>query len=258
MLADALDLVKTSSVDPLWTCAANGHSRPRALLACSPPYLALSLYSTNHPLMEAPLSPRTHKSFDDTASLTSFNPFNDEDENDQSGYALVTSLLSKVKNTFAPPLSFTSPAPPPSTSNVIAIDFAKRASGTSAPVTNGAGSRDRPTGLSRAPSRPAPPVISLTPVVSESPSYIPEPEVSRPYIPQPHRNSPTDAEISYGTTIPGFPIPDDVRSVRTMGSLKRTESVSKVVRRLRGEGMFCVNSATTLLSPYVFFFRPFA
>jgi 1-phosphatidylinositol-3-phosphate 5-kinase len=80
----------------------------------------------------------------------------------------------------------------------------------------------------------------LTPVVSESPSYIPEVEVtSRAYAhhqKHAHTHSLTDADVAYGTTIPGFPIPDDVRSVRTVGSLKRTESVSKIIRRLRGEG----------------------
>src|ERR1700753_622022 len=50
---------------------------------------------------------------DDAPCLTSFNPFSEEDENDQSSYALVTSLLSRVKNTFAPTLATSSgPAPP--------------------------------------------------------------------------------------------------------------------------------------------------
>lgn len=44
----------------------------------------------------------------------------------------------------------------------------------------------------------------------------------------------------YGTFIPGFPMPDsDARSIRTTASVnnfKRTASVSKVIRRLRGEG----------------------
>lgn len=41
----------------------------------------------------------------------------------------------------------------------------------------------------------------------------------------------------YGTSIPGFAIPDDARSVRTVASTKRGASVSKVIRRLRGEGL---------------------
>jgi 1-phosphatidylinositol-3-phosphate 5-kinase len=41
----------------------------------------------------------------------------------------------------------------------------------------------------------------------------------------------------YSTSIPGFPMQDDARSIRTAGSLKKNNSVSKVIRRLRGEGM---------------------
>jgi 1-phosphatidylinositol-3-phosphate 5-kinase len=41
----------------------------------------------------------------------------------------------------------------------------------------------------------------------------------------------------YGTTIPGFSIPEDARSIRTSVSVKRSASVSKVIRRIRGEGM---------------------
>jgi 1-phosphatidylinositol-3-phosphate 5-kinase len=40
----------------------------------------------------------------------------------------------------------------------------------------------------------------------------------------------------YGTTIPGFSIPEDARSIRTATSVKRSASVSKVIRRIRGEG----------------------
>jgi 1-phosphatidylinositol-3-phosphate 5-kinase len=41
----------------------------------------------------------------------------------------------------------------------------------------------------------------------------------------------------YGTTIPGFSIPEDTKSIRTSVSVKRSASVSKVIRRIRGEGM---------------------
>ena len=45
------------------------------------------------------------KIVDDVTILTSFNPFSEEDENDQSSYALVSSLFSKVKNSLSAPLS---------------------------------------------------------------------------------------------------------------------------------------------------------
>ena len=83
-----------------------------------------------------------------------------------------------------------------------------------------------------------PPLISLTPVVSELPSFNADQD-SRP----PSRGAfltPSGSEAwdsgMYGTSIPGFPIQDDARSIRTMGSVRRSDSVSKAIRRIRGEG----------------------
>jgi 1-phosphatidylinositol-3-phosphate 5-kinase len=39
------------------------------------------------------------------------------------------------------------------------------------------------------------------------------------------------------TNIPGFPIADDARSLRTVASARQNDSVSKIIRRLRGEGL---------------------
>jgi 1-phosphatidylinositol-3-phosphate 5-kinase len=48
-----------------------------------------------------------------------------------------------------------------------------------------------------------------------------------------------NAELSQNFSyVPGFPLPqDDVRSVRSLGFAKKTGSVSKIIRRLRGEGL---------------------
>src|SRR6266404_1793729 len=54
-------------------------------------------------------SSASYRPQEDVASLTSFNPFSEEDEHDQSSYALMTSLFSKVKNTFTTPLSSAPP-----------------------------------------------------------------------------------------------------------------------------------------------------
>ena len=48
----------------------------------------------------------------------------------------------------------------------------------------------------------------------------------------------------FGNTIPGFPIQDDARSIKTStGSLHRSGSVSKVIRRIRGEGALAIPQA---------------
>ena len=181
--------------------------------------------------------PRQHsfKTIDDVASLTSFNPFSEEDEHDQSSYAIVTSLFSKVKNTLAAPLTsaVTSTTPTAQSNPPTAKDATSTINISTRPQP------DRPNSLDIVPSNPAPPLVFLTPVVSEAPSY--NSEYDRP----PSRGglfySPTESnEALYGTTIPGFPIPDDARSIRTSGSanLRRTASVSKVIRRIRGEGVY--------------------
>ena len=75
--------------------------------------------------------------------------------------------------------------------------------------------------------------MSLTPAQSELPTYAAELDSAgsqRPYA------GGLDGP-EYGTSIPGFPIPDDARSIKTSTSLHRSSnSVSKVMRRLRGEG----------------------
>src|SRR5882762_8197778 len=57
---------------------------------------------------------RSSTKLDDVSCLTSFNPFSEEDENDQSSYTLVTSLFSRMKNSLAAPLSAVSSASAPS------------------------------------------------------------------------------------------------------------------------------------------------
>jgi 1-phosphatidylinositol-3-phosphate 5-kinase len=192
----------------------------------------------------------TTKLEDSITSLTSFNPFSEEDENDQSSYTLVTSLFSRVKNSLAAPLSAVASA----SSNVTSANAGGQGHmGTneprrpSLPTTQNSQSTfsshrlsyaaDRPNSLTVVPSNLAPPLVSLTPVVSEAPSFITEYDgTSRngnggytPVLEGP------DGGV-FGTSIPGFPIQDDARSIRTSGSLNRSGSVSKVIRRIRGEG----------------------
>jgi 1-phosphatidylinositol-3-phosphate 5-kinase len=176
---------------------------------------------------------RNVKIMDDVTSLTSFNPFSEEDEHDQSSYAIVTSLFEKVKNTLAAPLSSAVTSGSPAT----AVNPPPAKDVTSPVNASSRSHPERPHSLALVPSNPAPPLVSLTPVVSEAPSY--NAEYDRP----PSRGglfySPTESnEGLYGTAIPGFPIADDARSIRTTGSanLRRTASVSKVIRRIRGEG----------------------
>lgn len=186
------------------------------------------------------------KLVDDVTSLTSFNPFSEEDENDQSSYTLVTSIFSRMKNTLSAPLS-----------SAVAV-----ASNSTIPSNNGVGgsisggeqkrpsytlqthssfssrtSAERPNPLLPAQSQAAPPLVSLTPAQSEVPTY------NLDYDRSPSRSgtfySPGvesgDGGL-FGTAIPGFPIQDDARSIKTTTSLHRSGSVSKVIRRIRGEG----------------------
>lgn len=182
---------------------------------------------------------------EDVTSLTSFNPFSEEDENDQSSYALMTSILSKVKNTFTTPLSSASPpsiagasaAGPPNSAPT-----ERRRPSTSvlqihSPNESSHSFLERPPSLAVVPSLAAPPLVSLTPVVSEGLSFNIDFDLSTP------RGALINASASdsldggmYGTTIPGFSIPEDARSIRTSVSVKRSASVSKVIRRIRGEG----------------------
>ena len=191
-------------------------------------------------------SQASNKPLEDVASLTSFNPFSEEDEHDQSSYALMTSLISKVKNTFTTPLSS---ALPPSTAGASAAcppnsAPAERRRPAASLVQNHASnessrsSTDRPLSLNVVPSHVAPPLVSLTPVVSEGLSFNIDFDLPLP------RGAFINTSVSdsldgglYGTTIPGFSIPEDSRSIRTTASIKRSASVSKVIRRIRGEGM---------------------
>ncbi|KIK70502.1 hypothetical protein GYMLUDRAFT_972544 [Collybiopsis luxurians FD-317 M1] len=197
--------------------------------------------SPAQPTFNSPLSgSRSSSKFnDDVTSLTSFNPFSEEDENDQSSYTLVTSIFSRMKNSLAAPLSSANAAAPNSTSSfnaLSAIDQKRPSAQLNGPSRPSAG--DRPNSLSAAQAIPAPPLVSLTPAQSEAPTYSVEYERS------PSRTGMFYSESGdgglFGTSIPGFPIPDDARSIKTTGSLHRSGSVSKVIRRIRGEGAYFI------------------
>ncbi len=204
-----------------------------ATLATSPVFSPKSRTSTKLP--------------DDVTSLTSFNPFSDEDEHDQSSYALVTSLISRVKNTLSAPLSSSvagaaSNIPPPTTSpTAVGIhNEARRPSLQTTQTQSSSNSRasasDRRHPLIPSLAQAAPPLVSLTPAQSEFPLYNPELERSSSrnggtFVPVSEAN-----EVAFGTSIPGFPIQDDARSIKTTTSVQLPGSVSKVFRRIRGEG----------------------
>lgn len=178
---------------------------------------------------------------DDVTSLTSFNPFSEEDENDYSSYALVTSLFSRMKNSFAAPLTSSTLSPPPNGTLGALTGEQKRpsvASVNASAFSSRSSAPERPSSLTVVPSRTAPPLVSLTPVVSDPPSFGTEldrsPSRSGQYTPV---YETPDGGL-FGTAIPGFPIQDDARSIRTTASLNRSASVSKVIRRIRGEGRY--------------------
>lgn len=153
-------------------------------------------------------------------TLTSSNPFQDEDEHDQSGYAYVSSFLSRVFS--GVPVAKPQPAPAHSIS----------AAGSDGHIRIS----ERKGSLNVIPKAPAPPLVSVTPVISETPRVqdVDSP-VSRTGL---FGFGTADGNEPYGTAIPGFPIADDARSIKTSTSVghKRGASVSKVIRRLRGEG----------------------
>lgn len=160
----------------------------------------------------------------DANSLTSFNPFSEEDEAAESSYTLVTSLFSRMRNTLS------SATPSITTSSTAAPTIVSHSTSKLAP-------EHRSTGLAiRSSKRAAPPLVSVTAVVSEAPSFHQDLSMRS------GQNTPTMLETPdggiFGTSIPGFPIQDDARSIRTSHSLGRSSSdVSKVMRRIRGEGM---------------------
>lgn len=190
---------------------------------------------------------RSSTRLDDVASLTSFNPFAEEDENEQALYTL-TSLLSRVKNTFTNSTSITAAPPTTRDSNVPIIPAGsdqRRSSYATMPSQTSSAVTEKPLSLTTAPAQIAPPLVSLTPAQSETPTFSIEYDTSLP------RRTALYSPIydagegaSFGTSIPGFPIQDDARSIRTTTSLHRSGSVSKVMRRLRGEGMFNSNFPT--------------
>ncbi|KAG6380808.1 hypothetical protein JVT61DRAFT_5192 [Boletus reticuloceps] len=178
---------------------------------------------------------------DDVISLTSFNPFSEEDENDQSSYALVTSLFSRMKSSFATPLAVASTVPPPPGPQSVPNNDQRRPSATTlynnhSSFSSKSSSEQRPVSLKLVSAVPAPPLVSLTPVVFEAPSFGHDSDrsLSRGAHIPPFYEAPDGGAV--GTSIPGFPIQDDARSIRTSASLNRSASVSKVIRRIRGEG----------------------
>ena len=185
-----------------------------------------------------PRSRSSTKLADDVTSLTSFNPFSEEDENDQSSYALVTSLFSRMKNSLAAPLS-NGPVPSNSPNTPAEIRRPSHTMQTQSSFPS-RGSNEKPNSLKAAThANPAPPLVSLTPAQSDLPTYHPE------YDRSPSRSGMLSSSVYevpeggfFSTSIPGFPIQDDARSIKTTGSLHRSNSVSKVIRRIRGEGKY--------------------
>ena len=185
-----------------------------------------------------PGAPRGRPTRQEDFTLTSFNPFSEEDEH--SSYALVTSLFSKVRNTFAVPLT-SALAPverkPPATPVAI-VQPQSTASTSREYLPKFPEPRERRSSFGTIGGRfAAPPVVSLTPVVSELPTL----SLSTEALPTRGGRfgfiTPDAGEGTYGTAIPGFPIADDARSIKTTTSVgPKNASVSKVIRRLRGEG----------------------
>lgn len=184
---------------------------------------------------------------DDVTSLTSFNPFSEEDEH-ESSYTLVSSLFTRVKNSFTAPLSSAvAVASGGSSSSANAKETAtqneqRRVSGgpvqLTSPVMRPVPDKLRPKIAGTPGPSLAPPLVSVIPAIPETPTFNadydkPQNKGSLFYSPT------TDVNESglFGTAIPGFPIQDDARSIHTTASLKRSASVSKVIRRIRGEGL---------------------
>ncbi|EJD52194.1 hypothetical protein AURDEDRAFT_181710 [Auricularia subglabra TFB-10046 SS5] len=195
----------------------------------------------------------------DAATLTTFNPFSDEDEREQSSYALVTSLLTKVKHTLSAPLHASAPAPPQpaqtqtplqqrgseSTVQTVSSASSKTPSEPVAPPRpRHRSSRDRPHALLKTaalkPTGIAPPLVSRTPAVPEPITYSSNAhaESSRMASGSYYAES-VDIYGSIGTSIPGFPnIQDDAKSIHTVASASLTAlnnvqkgSVSKAIRK---------------------------
>ncbi|CAE7226835.1 unnamed protein product [Rhizoctonia solani] len=181
---------------------------------------------------------------DSPVTLTTHNPFGDDDPGGQGGYTLVTSIFSKMKNPFAangPPgtiasgnVSTTPVVAPPaneSANKPMNKPISKVTTPTNPPSPSRAPSLKPATkSLKPGGSNPAPPLVSFAPIAVEQPRYVAEGAYASP-------QTYDGVERMYGTSIPGFAIPDDARSVRTVASTRRGASVSKAIRRLRGEGL---------------------
>lgn len=186
----------------------------------------------------------------DPNTMTSFpNPFAEDDEQGQSSYNLVTSFLSKMKSSISAPLSSGSPGsstistvsmPSPSVTSQGATGAqtveSRRPSLTATQTTSASSistkaPSDRPHhSLFKGAPVVAPPLVSLTPAQSEVPTFDNGQRTGMPYSPYDWQGG------SFGNSIPGFPIADDTRSIKTATTLHRSHSVSKVMRRIRGEG----------------------
>jgi len=176
-------------------------------------------------------------------TLTSFNPFSEEDEH--SSYALVSSLFSKVRNTFAAPLTSalaTAERKPPAA----AVQSQSAASTSRESLPKVPELKERRSSFGSLGGRfAALPVVSLTPVVSDSPTFNISTETPSTRGGLFGFIAPDTVEGTYGTAIPGFPIADDARSIKTSTSVgPRNASVSKVIRRLRGEGEHSIADLT--------------
>ncbi|VDB86931.1 unnamed protein product [Peniophora sp. CBMAI 1063] len=189
---------------------------------------------------------------EDVTSLYSANPFSDEDEEETS---IMSSFISRFKSTFNSPAT-SAISYPSITATVNATTPPPSARPTSPPIprrpSNSAtqsiessrtSSSKQLAPLSMTSSNIAPPLISLTPVQSEAPSFDFPQDIPRSSSRNAAFMTPSVSEAAWdgGTSIPGFPIPDDARSIRTMtsvnGHFRRSDSVSKVIRRIRGEGL---------------------
>lgn len=223
-------------------------------ISTEPPSAPTTPFSGSH--CDQSIRSRGSTKLDDVTSLTSFNPFAEEDENEQAPYTF-TSLLSRVKNTFSTPLTSATAATSSSTRDQSAAvnppaTEQRRPSFTTTQTQNSTSSTksqnvEKLFPLTTASALAAPPLVSLTPAQSEIPTFTIEYEPSLA-----HRStlySPVyepGEGMPFGTSIPGFPIQDDARSIRTTTSLHRPGSVSKVMRRLRGEGTVCFFGANEI------------
>ena len=189
------------------------------------------------------------KVVDDVTTLTSYNPFSEDEYDHSSSYTFVSALFSRVKNSFSTHPSTSTHGshggagnsttngattnthetrPPLSTAN----SNAKSTSSTQSKPKDG---RMPLRSFATSSSSIAPPLLSYVPAISEIP--LSTVEVDK-YPSRSSYMSPMENHVNnfFGNSIPGFPIQDDSRSIHTAASLRRSGSVSKVIRKIRGEG----------------------